>query len=89
VDVNSASVKGGNSATGTVTLTAPAGVAGVSVTLQSGNTLAAQVQASVTVQANQTAANFTVQTMPVASSQTVTITASAGGVAKTATLVVQ
>jgi uncharacterized protein (TIGR03437 family) len=89
VDVNPTSVKGGNSATGTVTLTVPAGVAGVTVTLQNSNTFAAQVQASVTVSSNQTTATFPVQTFAVTTSQTVTITASGGGVTKTATLVVQ
>jgi len=87
--VNPASVIGGNSATGTVTLTGPAGGSGMSVTLQSSTNLAAQVPASVNVPAGQTTATFPVKTIPVSSPQTVTITASANGVTKTATLAVQ
>jgi hypothetical protein len=89
LDVNPPSVKGGSPATGTVTLTAPAGITGVSVMLQSSATLAAQVPASVNVPSGQTTANFTVQTFAVSSSQTVTITASAGGVTKMVALTVQ
>jgi hypothetical protein len=87
--VSPSSVTGGNSATGTVTLTGQAGGSGMTVTLQSSTNLAAQVPASVNVPAGQTVATFPVQTVRVTSSQTVTITATAGGIAKTATLVIQ
>jgi uncharacterized protein (TIGR03437 family) len=89
LELNPVSVKGGNTVTGTVTLTAPAGIAGVNVMLLSSAPLAAQVTSPLNVPSGQTSATFTVKTLPVTSSQTVTITASAGGLTKTATLVVQ
>lgn len=85
-----AAVKGGTAATGTITLTAPAASPfGTTVTLQSDNKLAVQLAASVIVPAGQTTATFAVNTNLVTSAQTVTLTASAGGVSKTATLTVQ
>ena len=49
----------------------------------------ARVPASVTVVSGQITANFTINTSRVTSSQSVTITASAGAVTKTAILTVQ
>ena len=86
VSVNPTSVVGGNSSTGTVTLTGPAPAGGISVTLSS--TTGATVPASVTVAANATTATFTATTSAVTSNTTSTITASYGGVNQTATLTV-
>jgi uncharacterized protein (TIGR03437 family) len=82
-------VTGGANATGTVTLGAAAPLGGVIVSLQSSLPLTAQVPAFVTIQPGATTASFTIQTYHVTSTQTVTITATAGGVVKTAVLTVQ
>jgi uncharacterized protein (TIGR03437 family) len=74
---------------GLVTLTAPAPLGGVIVNLQSSNPLAAQVPNLITVPQGQTSTAFTVTTFKVITAQTVTITASASGINKTATLVVE
>jgi uncharacterized protein (TIGR03437 family) len=88
--VSPASLQGGNSATGTVTLsTASTTLAGASVTLQSSNTLVATVPASVAIGTGQTTATFAITTSAVSASQSVTITATLNGVAQTATLTVQ
>src|SRR5271166_642383 len=78
VSVSPASVLGGNTSTGTVTLNAPAPAGGAVVTLSSGNNAAAQVPASVTVAANATTATFTVTTSPVAGNTSLTISATYG-----------
>jgi hypothetical protein len=88
LSLNPTSVVGGNSSTGTVTLTAPAPSGGFVVNLSSSNTSVATVPSSVTVPAGATSANFTVSTRAVSSTTSVTITASAGGVSRTATLTV-
>ncbi len=87
VIVSPASVLGGISSTGTVTLNGPAPSGGAVVTLSSSNTTAAQVPASVTVAANTTTATFTVTTSPVGANSSVTITGTRG-TAHTATLTV-
>jgi hypothetical protein len=86
--LNPASVSGGNSSTGTVTLSGPAPSGGAQVALASNNTTAANVPSSVTVAAGATSATFTVTTRTVAASTPVTISASYGGVTKTASLTV-
>ena len=88
LSLNPTSVVGGNSSTGTVTLTAPAPSGGFVVNLSSSNTSVATVPSTVTVPAGATSANFTVSTQAVSSATSVTITASAGGVSRTATLTV-
>jgi thermitase len=88
LSLNPTSVVGGNSSTGTVTLTAPAPSGGFVVNLSSSNTSVATVPSSVTVPAGATSANFTVATNPVSSVTSVTITAAAGGITRTATLTV-
>ncbi len=88
IAVNPTSVTGGNSATGTATLTAPAPSGGAVVTLSSTNGAVAAVPTSVTVNANATTANFTVNTSSVASSTQVTISGTYGATA-TASLTVQ
>jgi hypothetical protein len=86
--LGSASVTGGNSVSGTVTLTAAAPSGGTVVTLSSSNTAAATVPASVTVAAGATSAGFTIATSSVTASVSVTITASLGGVTRSAALTV-
>ncbi len=88
LSLNPTSVVGGNSSTGTVTLTAPAPSGGFVVNLSSSNTNVATVPNTVTVPAGATSATFTVSTRAVTSTTSVTITASANGVSRTATLTV-
>lgn len=84
--LNTSSLIGGQSTSGTVTLTQPAQSGGFVVTLSSNNS-AAQV-ANVTVPAGQTSANFPVTTSSVVSPQVCTITGSAGGQNRSANLTV-
>jgi hypothetical protein len=86
VTLNPTSVTGGGSAQGTVTLSAPASAATV-VSLASGNA-AASVPASVTVASGASSASFTVSTTAVSTATSVTISATAGGLTRTATLMV-
>lgn len=65
LSLNPSIVVGGDSSTGTVTLSGPALAAGAVVTLSSGNTALVQVPASVTVPAGMTTATFTVTTSPI------------------------
>ena len=87
--ISPGSVTGGANATGTVTLGAPAPLGGSSINLLSSNTFVAQVPAFVMVPEGATSATFTIMTTRVTAAQTVTITASAGGITKTATVTVQ
>jgi hypothetical protein len=73
------SVVGGTVVTGAATLTAPAPVGGVVVTLTSDNTVATTMPPSVTVTGGSTTASFAVITHPVPSSQSSVIVATAGG----------
>jgi len=82
------SVTGGNSSTGTVTLSGPAPSGGAQVALSSSNTSVATVPSSVTVAAGATSATFTVSTSTVTASTTVMISASYAGVTKAASLTV-
>jgi len=82
------SVTGGNSSTGTVTLSGPAPTGGAQVVLSSNNTTAARVPSSVTVAAGATSASFTVSTSTVAASTTVTISAAYGGATRSDSLTV-
>jgi hypothetical protein len=81
-------VRGGMSATGTVTLNQPAGFGGVRISLSSDNVVVAAVDVFALVPAGQTSVTFTIRTSPVASPRTANITATTGGTAKTATLTV-
>jgi hypothetical protein len=81
------SVAGGNSSTGTVTLSGAAPSGGAGVSLKSSSS-AASVPSSVTVPASQTSATFTVTTSTVAASTNATITATYNGSSKSATLTV-
>jgi len=85
VTLNPTSVAGGNSSTGTVTLSGPAPAAGAQVTLSSNNA-AASVPSSMTISAGSTSGSFTIGTRPVASSTVATIFASYDGVTPSASL---
>jgi hypothetical protein len=82
-----ATVSGGQSATGTVSLSAAAPSGGAMVNLSSANP-AATVPSSVTVPASSTGASFEVSTTPVGADTAGNITASYGGTAKSATITV-
>src|SRR2546425_4097410 len=71
LSLNPTSVTGGNSSTGTVTLSGAAPSGGAQVTLSSSNTVVARVPSSVTVAAGATSATFTVSTSAVTASTTV------------------
>ena len=87
VSLSPTSVTGGTSVTGTVTLSAAAPSGGLDVGLSSDSS-AAQVPSKATVAAGSTSATFQVTTSSVSTTQSATITASYGGVDKTATLTV-
>jgi hypothetical protein len=80
-----ASVIGGMSSTGTVTLSGPAPAGGAQVTLSSNNG-AASVPSTVIVPAGATSATFTVNTSIVLISTSATISASYNSTSRTATL---
>ncbi len=83
--LNPANVIGGQSSTGTVTLTGPAPAGGAQVFLSSSNG-AATVPSSVIVPAGATSTTFTVNTSFVLISTSATISASYNGTTRTATL---
>ncbi len=88
VSMSPASVAGGSTSTGTVTLQVAAPAGGAVVTLTSSNTSAATVPASVTVGAGSTSATFTVSTVAVTAATSATITATYNGKSQTASLAV-
>jgi uncharacterized protein (TIGR03437 family) len=81
-----ASVNGGQTSTGTVTLTQPAPLGGITVALSS-NSVSAVVQPTVLVTAGTTSANFSITTTPVLAATPATITATATN-SKMATLTI-
>jgi hypothetical protein len=85
--LNPTSVTGGNSSTGTVTLSGAAPTGGATVALSSSNG-AASVPSSVFIPAGATSATFTVSTSAVAASTTVTIFATYSGTTQSASLTV-
>jgi len=87
VTITPASVTGGSSSTGTVTLGAPSPTGGEVVSLSSSNP-SATLPASVTVTAGKTSATFTITTSAVSSSTPASITASVGNLTASATLTV-
>jgi len=88
IAVSPASVLGGLSSQGTVTLGAAAPSGGITISLSSDNATAASVPSTVQVPAGSTSVSFSITTYPVASSTTATITADDGENQKTATLTV-
>jgi hypothetical protein len=88
VSVNPSSQVGGVTASGTVSLSAPAGAGGVTVALSSSNTQVASVPSSVTVAQGSTTAAFTLTTYTVTAASLATITASYSGVEVSTSLTV-
>lgn len=88
LEIAPATVKGGATATGTVTLARPAGATGIRVSLSSDNPLAVGLDLFVTVPAGMSSATFPIRTSPVASPRIVMITAAVGDTSKTAALTV-
>ena len=88
VAVNPASLVGGASSTGTVTLSSAAPAGGISVTLSSSNPSVASVPASVPIGAGATSVTFNVTTFAVASLTPVTITATYGTTVRSTSLIV-
>ena len=88
VSLNPTTVQGDNGSAAQVTLGGPAPAGGLVVDLSSSNTAVATVPAAAVVPGGATAVDFPVTTRSVAQSTTVTITARAGGVSKTAQLTV-
>ena len=89
LSISPSQVTGGSTTQGQITLAGPAPAGGLIVNLQSNMPLAAQVPGFISVPQGQTTAIFQITTFNVISAQTVTITATANGISKTATLVVQ
>jgi hypothetical protein len=87
VTVSPSVLEGGNPASGTVTLAAPAPVGGTSVTLSSNNPGVVSVPASVVVPAAALSASFTVTTTPVTAQTPVTVTATFPGGVTRATVI--
>ncbi len=85
--LNPASVAGGTSAQGTITLSAAA-TSPTTVTLASSSAPIVTVASSVTIPAGAASASFTINTASVSSQLNATITASLNGVSRTATLTV-
>ncbi len=87
MDLNPATVVGGNASSGTVVMSTSA-TGGAVVSLSSSNPAVASVPATTTVPANGFTGSFVVNTSAVASTTSVTITATYNGVTRTATLTV-
>jgi hypothetical protein len=85
LDISPSTIPGGATATGTITLGAPAPVGGLVVNLSS-NIPEAQVPPTVTVLAGQTTASFNITTSNVTSTVTANITAQAGTLSASASL---
>jgi len=88
VSLNPASVVGGDSSEGTVTLSAAAPAGGVVVALSSSNPAVATVPANVTITEGNTSGTFTITTVGVPSSTPSTISAVFFGTTRTADLTV-
>jgi hypothetical protein len=88
VALSPSSVQGGASSTATVTLTASAPAGGAVVSLTSSNTAAATIAASATVPAGATSATTSVATSAVSSNTTSVISATYNGLTRTASLTV-
>jgi trimeric autotransporter adhesin len=85
--LNPASVQGGGTSQGTVTLNTAAPAGGTAVSLSS-SASAATVPSSVTVPAGSTSASFTVNTQTVTTTSSAVITATAGSSSRQATLTI-
>lgn len=88
LSLNPTTVRGGNLAVGTVTLTAAAPTGGLVVSLLSSNAGKAAVPSTVTVLAGSTTATFNITTAAVSRKIVVTISASRAGITKSASLAI-
>ncbi len=88
VSVSPSSVTGGQTASGTVILTAAAPAEGIVVDLSTGDA-AVTLPATVTVAAGSTSVNFTLNTSPVGTTTTATITGNYNGITQTTALAVK
>jgi hypothetical protein len=88
IDINPATIVGGNASSGTVVLSTGAPFGGAVINLSSSNPGVASVPATVTAQENSFVGLFTITTSPVAANTTVTITASYNGTTRSGTLTV-
>ncbi len=88
VTLSPTSVQGGSTASGTVTLTAPAPSGGALVALSSSNPAAVTVPATMTVPAGVDSYVTFVSTSPVTSTSTSVVSATYNGVTRTATMTV-
>jgi hypothetical protein len=88
VTLTPSTVIGGGSATGNVTLEAPAAPGPITVTFSSNITAVVPTPASITIPAGSPSGSFTVNTNSVAAKTTVTIKATANGVSKSVKLTV-
>ena len=88
LSVSPATVEGGNSAVGTIFLTLGAPTGGLVVSLSSSNIAAATVPATTTVPGGLSSSTFPITPLVAAGTRTATITASANGISRTATLTV-
>ncbi len=86
--LNPASVEGGNSSQGTVTLGGPAPAGGDTVALSSSNPSVASIPTSVFIPAGVTRATFSISTTSVAAATNSMISADLNGVTQTATFTV-
>lgn len=89
VSLDPTSVTGGSTSTGSVSLSEVAPPAGAAVSLSSSNPAVASVQSNLFVLAAASTATFTVSTAPVGSPTSVTVSATYGGVTRTADLLVE
>ncbi|MDX6475434.1 MAG: hypothetical protein QOH95_945 [Gaiellaceae bacterium] len=88
MDINPASVVGGNASSGTIVMSTPAPDTGAVISLSSSDPAVANVPSTVTVPANSFTGTFTILTSSVAVSRSITITASYNGATRTGTLAV-
>ena len=88
LSLSPASVAGGNSCTGTVTVSGPAPSGGAQVSLSSNNPGVANVPSSVTIAAGATSATFNISTATVSASTAATISAIYGGATQSAALAI-
>jgi hypothetical protein len=88
LDVNPATIEGGNTSSGTAVLSTSAPEGGAVIALSSSNPAIASVPPSATAPAFSFTASFTIATAAVSATTAVTITASYNGSTRTATLTV-
>ena len=87
LNINPATLKGGASSVGTVTLNGPAGPSGAVVSVSS-NVANANVPTTVTIPAGKTSATFKITTTAVTTQTTATISSTLNGITQTANLTI-